>query len=66
VPAGIQTRSGESARAYTEAGFRFAAVGTDRDLLARAVVSELSAATGSAAASRVPPDGLLRAAARYT
>jgi 4-hydroxy-2-oxoheptanedioate aldolase len=65
TPAGIHTRSGESARRYVEAGFRFAAVGSDRDLLARAAASELEAARGGPAAPAPPPDGVLRAVARY-
>ena len=65
VPAGIHTRSGESARGYTRAGFRFAAVGSDRDLLARAALAELQVARGGAGASAPPNDGALRAVARY-
>jgi len=44
MPVGIHTASGARARAYLEAGFRFAAVGSDRDLLARAVAAELEVA----------------------
>lgn len=47
VPVGIHTRSGTRARGYVEAGFRFAAVGSDRDLLARAVATELEVARGA-------------------
>jgi 4-hydroxy-2-oxoheptanedioate aldolase len=65
VPAGIHTRSGESARRYAEAGFRFAAVGSDRDLLARTVVAELQAAQGNSDPPAPSTDGVLRAVARY-
>lgn len=49
VPAGIHTGSGTRAQGYVEAGFRFAAVGSDRGLLARAAATELEVARG------VPP-----------
>lgn len=65
VPAGIHTRSGESARSYTGAGFRFAAVGSDRDLLARAALAELQIARGDPAGPAPSSDGVLRAVARY-
>jgi 4-hydroxy-2-oxoheptanedioate aldolase len=65
VPAGIHTRSGASARSYVEAGFRFAAVGSDRDLLARTVAAELETARGGTAAPPPSIDGVLRAVARY-
>ena len=66
VPAGIHARSGESARAYAEAGFLFAAVASDRDLLARAATAELTAARGGEPPpARVPEDGLLRASVSY-
>jgi 4-hydroxy-2-oxoheptanedioate aldolase len=66
VPAGIHTRSGESARAYAEAGFLFAAVASDRDLLARAATAELTAARGGEPPqARRPEDGLLRANVSY-
>jgi 4-hydroxy-2-oxoheptanedioate aldolase len=47
VAAGVHTRSGASARKYVEAGFRLAAVGSDRDLLAHATAAELAAARGA-------------------
>jgi 4-hydroxy-2-oxoheptanedioate aldolase len=65
VPVGIHTRSGEIARQYTDRGFRFAAVGSDRDLLARAALAELRAARGSTEAAAPATDGVLRAVARY-
>jgi 4-hydroxy-2-oxoheptanedioate aldolase len=67
VPAGIQARSGADAAAYTRAGFSFAAVGSDRDLVARAAAAELTAALGGEATplATSPPD-VLRAAARYS
>jgi 4-hydroxy-2-oxoheptanedioate aldolase len=67
VPAGIHARSGASARAYAEAGFLFASVATDRELLARSALAELGAALGrDPTAGPVPADGLLRAAVSYT
>jgi 4-hydroxy-2-oxoheptanedioate aldolase len=66
VPAGIQARSGEDARRWTAAGFRFAAASSERDLLARAAARELAAALGADEAPlAAPPTGVLRAAARY-
>jgi 4-hydroxy-2-oxoheptanedioate aldolase len=65
VPAGIQARSGPAARAYTEQGFAFAAVATDRDLLARASRDELAAALGRDPRPDPPMPGLLRASASY-
>ena len=66
VPPGIHARSGESARAYAEAGFLFASVATDRELLARVSRAELAAALGREPAPEpVSPGGVLRAAVSY-
>jgi 4-hydroxy-2-oxoheptanedioate aldolase len=66
VPAGIHTRSGEAARRYAEAGFLFASVATDRELLAGAARRELAAALGAEPRpAQAAADGLLRAAVSY-
>lgn len=61
VPAGIQTRSGEAARGYANAGFLFAGIASDRELLAEAAVRELTVARGAEPAPRTPADPTLRA-----
>lgn len=61
MPAGIQTRSGEAARGYTDAGFLFAGIVSDRELLAQAAVRELEAARGVAPEPRAPAGPALRA-----
>jgi 4-hydroxy-2-oxoheptanedioate aldolase len=67
VPAGIHARSGEAARAAIEAGYTFATVTSDRDLLARAARAELAAARGTEAEGRAAEDAdLLRASASYS
>jgi 4-hydroxy-2-oxoheptanedioate aldolase len=65
IPAGIHTRSGADARAYAEAGFLWAAVASDRELLARIGSAELAAALGRAVSARVPDEPLLRASVSY-
>jgi 4-hydroxy-2-oxoheptanedioate aldolase len=67
VPAGIHARSGESARAAIDAGYTFATVSSDRDLLGRTARAELAAARGSEPEGREASDAdLLRASASYT
>jgi 4-hydroxy-2-oxoheptanedioate aldolase len=67
IPAGIQARSGADAAARAEAGFSFASVASDRDLLARGAAAELATALGAAAPPlAAPPPGVLHAVARYT
>lgn len=64
VPAGIHARSGEEARRHADAGFSFATVASDRDLLGRVAVAELAAARGGEPATgRSVEQGLLRAPA---
>ncbi len=65
LPAGIHARSGASARAYADDGFLFAAVGSDRDLLAQTALAELTAALGRPPDAEAAPGPVLRAAARY-
>jgi len=66
VPAGIHTGSGEDARARVEAGFAFATIASDRDLLARAMRAELALALGrEPVTGRAADEALLRAAASY-
>jgi 4-hydroxy-2-oxoheptanedioate aldolase len=65
TPVGIHTRSGASARSYVGAGFRFASVGSDRDLLARTAAAELEVARGGTVAPPPSTGGVLRAVARY-
>lgn len=67
VPAGIHTRSGDAARGAVQAGYAFATIASDRDLLARAARLELAAALGREPQGRASTDAdLVRAAAAYT
>jgi 4-hydroxy-2-oxoheptanedioate aldolase len=66
VPAGIHARSGESARAYAEAGFLFASLASDRELLAGGAAAALAAAHGREPAPPPGAEGVLRAAVSYT
>jgi 4-hydroxy-2-oxoheptanedioate aldolase len=64
MPAGLHTRSGAAARAAIVAGFSFATIASDRDLLARAARAELREALGREPdATAVSEADLLRAAA---
>lgn len=65
VPAGIHTRSGVEARAYAEGGFLWAALASDRELLARSAVRELRDALGREPTARVPDEPVLRASVSY-
>ena len=67
VPAGIHTGSGEAARRSIEAGFSFATIASDRDLLARAARAELAVALGREPGTKPAGDeALLRAAGSYS
>ena len=66
VPAGIHTRSGAAARAAIDAGYVFATVSSDRDLLARSARTELTEALGTEPEGRAATDAdLIRASASY-
>jgi 4-hydroxy-2-oxoheptanedioate aldolase len=66
VPAGIHTRSGAAARELADAGFLWAAIATDRELLWRACLREVAAARGGEPQpGPIPAEGLLRASVSY-
>jgi 4-hydroxy-2-oxoheptanedioate aldolase len=66
LPAGIHTRSGEQAKGYAEAGFSFASLASDRELLARGAAEALATALGRKPSPPPAADGVLRAAISYT
>jgi 4-hydroxy-2-oxoheptanedioate aldolase len=66
MPVGIHTRSGERARAYAEAGFSFASLASDRELLAGGARAALAAALGREPSPAPPGEAVLRAAVSYT
>lgn len=66
VPAGIHARSGESAAAYAKAGFSFASLASDRELLAGGAAAALAAALGREPAPTPAAPDVLRAAVSYT
>jgi 4-hydroxy-2-oxoheptanedioate aldolase len=66
VPAGIHTRSGVAARAAIDAGYTFATIAADRDLLARVARAELADALGHEPEVRPAAEADLLRAAVYT